>query len=491
MIKDIRISVEGLREIVFSGYHTVTLVTDYYKSFRAYDVPNGALLCEGEILPRFDRWLGARWEHGQSLRFATSYSTDGKLVIDIHQLQPSSIPLFALVESFVVPPRDGEFSFSPPSFHAAFVSTTAVTLLDVRGSKTLLQTETPRPFYLLPGHFSPNGDFFACGTLESEIHVWKNTPAGYMPWSSLEPRLPSSVFSFSPTATSILAWGPGGVQLLDNHAGFSSPNKTAPNHDRGDHLVAYSKDGARIATVRRGHNVVTVFDPLSDAPQRSINTAMQILDIRIVGNVVFMADMRELVGWDLEVGEIVHRAFGVLISEIGVTSTDPGIAEHFILPAGCSWVAFTVNMTTFLYGVQDQWVLYKHTMDRDVMDIRSAPHGRQLCFILDSGVFEKVGARGVMLSEMVEQWRVVNVIKDFAMGVYSQDALHGCYIRRDSWWIEDSGGRKLLWLPPSWRMTRGFDMRWNGNFLALADGRHPAPIIIAFQPQPLLPSSSI
>ena len=491
IIKDIIIGVEGLRRIAFSGHYTVTLVTDYYKNFHTYDALSGALLYEGEILPQFNRWLGAHWEHGESLRFATSYTTGGKLAIDIHQLQPSPTTLFPMVESFIVPLHDGEFSFSPVSFHASFVTETKITVLDVRDSKILLRTEPSPPFYLLPGRFSPEGGFFACGTLESEIHVWKNTSTGYMPWSSLKPRLPFDWFSFSPTAISIMTWGPEGVQLLDNHTRVPSPNKTTPNYDYEDHLVAYSKDGTRIATARWGDNVVTVFDPLSDAPQRSIKTAMRILDIGIVGNTVFMANMHELVGWDLEVGETMHSTFGALAAEIAATGTNPDIAENFTLSADRSWIAFSVNKTIFLYDIQDQRILYERTMDCHVVGIRFAPHGPQLCFMLISDYREnRAGAWGVMLSEMMEQWQIVNLTQEFTEGTWSRDGLfplHGCCIQRESGWIGDSGGRKLLWLPPNWRMACSLDARWNGNFLALVDGRHPVPIIIAFQLQFLLP----
>ena len=473
------ISVEGLRRIVFSGYYTVTLVTDYYKVFRSYDALSGALLCKGEILPQFDRWLGACWEHGESLRFVTSYVTSGNLAIDIHQLRSSSVPPFPMVESFVVPPHYGVFSFSPVSFHASFVTQTEITLLNVRGSEILLRTEAPQPLYLSPGRFSPDGGFFACGTLEGEIHVWKNTPAGYVPRSGLQPRLPFDLFSFSPT---ILAWGTEGVQLLNNRTRVPSPNKTASNRHHGGHLVAYSKDGTRIATARRGGNVVTVLGPHPDAPQRSITTAMRILDIWIADNTVFTIDTDDLVGWDLEVGAIVHTSFGVPVAETAVTGTDSDIVERFTLPTLCSWVAFTVNRTIFLYGVQDHWVFYKHTMDCDVVDIRWAPHGHQLCFILGGDVFEQFRAQVVTSSEVVGRWQIVGA-PESTEGVRSRDVpfpLHGCRLRRGSGWIEDRGGRKMLWLPPNWRIAHCFDARWNGNFLAFVGQHHPVPIIIVF-----------
>jgi len=493
IVKEIVIDVQGLRRIVFIGNYTITLVTDYYKIFHTYDVLEGTPLFRGEILSQFDPWLGAHWAHEDSLRFATSFKAGRKLAINIHQLQPLSTPSLPMVESFLVPPHDGEFSFSPVSFHASFVTMTEIAILDVRDSKILLQIRAARPLYKPPGRFSPDGCLFACGTLGNEIYIWKKTSTGYVPGSSLEPRLPFEGFSFSPTAVSVLTWGPGGVQLLDNHFRFPSPDRTAPHHHHncGDHLVAHSKDGTRIATGRRGDSVVTVLDLLSDAPQRSIDTAMRILDIGIVDNVIVVADTRELVSWHPEAGEIIRSAYGAIVAETAVVSTDPDVVEHFTLSTDCSWVAFTIERTVFLYDVQAQRILNKFAMEYDVVDIRFSPCGRQLCLILDDDFYDhQDNTRDRALSETGEEWRIVNVTEN----TWSRGGLfppHEYCFQQESGWIEDSGGRKLLWLPPNWRMTSCLDTRWTGDFLALVDARHPEPIIVKFKPQPLLPHSSI
>jgi len=493
IVKEIVVDVRGLRRIVFIGNYTITLVTDYYKIFRTYDVLEGTPLCRGEILSQFDPWLGAHWAHEDSLRFATSFKAGGKLAINIHQLQSLSTPLILpMVESFLVPPHGGEFSFSPVSFHASFVTMTEIAILDVRDSKTLLEIKAVRPLYKPPGHFSPNGCLFACGTLGNEICIWKNTSTGYLSGSSLEPRWPFEGFSFSPTAVSILTWGPGGVQLLDNHFRFPSPDNTAPHHHHncGDHLVAYSKDGTRIATGRRGDSVVTVLDLLSDTPQRSIDTAMQILDIGIVDDVVVAADTRELVSWHLEAGEIIRSSYGAIVSETaGVVSADPDVVENLTLSTNCSWIAFTIEKTVYLYDVQAQRILKKIAIEYDVVDIRFSPYGRQLCLIFDDDLYgHQDNIRDRVLSETGEEWHIVNVTEN----AWLWDSLfppHEYCFQQESGWIEDSRGRKLLWLPPSWRMTYCLDTRWTGDFLALADGRHPEPIIVKFKPQPLLHSS--
>lgn len=484
IVKEIVIDIWGLRRIVFTGNYTITLVTDYYKISRTYNVLESTLLCKGEILPRFGRWLGAHWVHDDTLRFATSFKTDGKLTIDIHQLQPLSTPLLQTVKSFLLQPHYGEFSFCPVSFHASFVTETEISVLDVRDSKILLRLETAQPSYKLPGRFSPDGRFFACGTLGNAIYIWKNTPTGYLPGSSLEPRLPFDGFSFSPTAVSVLIWGPGGVQLLDNHFRLPSPNKTAPYYNYGDHLVAYSKDGRRIATVRRGDSVITVLDLLPDAPQQYVYTGMRILDIGIVDDGIVAADIRELVSWSLEAGEIARSACGAIVAETAAIGAGPDVVEHFALSTDCSCIAFTIERTVFLYDAQAQRILKKCTMDCNIVDIRFSPYGRRLCFVFGGNPYEyQDNIRSCMLSETMEQWRIVKVTEEFTEGTWSQDGLFppaGYRIRRESGWIEDSRRRKLLWLPPNWRMTHYLDTKWTSNFLALVGEHHPEPIIIKF-----------
>ena len=500
IVKDIETG-DAERIVKFSGHYTVTVVPRNYRTFRTYNALNGVLLYEGEILPQSYHWLDVDREDGESFRFATVGSDDEKAVIDINQFQPSSTPPCRTVESFIVPHHryglevpfaregdDWEVSFSLASFHASFTTWEEITVFDIRDSKILLRTERPQDDECLDsGDFSPDGAFFAV-RIDMEIHVWQNTSAGYTPWSCLESRSPFDQFSFSPTGISILVWGAYGVQLLDNHTHIPSPNKKASSHNGEDHRVAYSKDGTWIATARQDGNVVTVLDALSGTPQRSITTARPILDIGIVGNTVIMANMRGLVRWDLEVGEIMHSAFGALAAEIAVMDDT---ARHFTLSTDCSWIAFSVERTIFLYDILDQRVVYKHVMDYYVADIWWAPHGRQLCFAPGHNRREDLRVRGVMLSETVEQWRIVDVTKEITEGVRSRDdlfPLHGSCIQLGSEWIEDSGGKKLLWLSPNWRVLYCSEARFDGNFLALIDEHHPVPIIIVSQPQLLPPS---
>jgi len=236
------IDIDDFGEIAFSGNQgTITLVVR--GNFCTYDGLEGTQLCEGELLQSYNHQLGAYWVHDGSLRFAKSFWAGGQLIIGIHELQPTSTPLLPMVASFPVPPHNGKLSFSPASSHTSFVTETEVVILDVLDSKTLFRTKVACPLYVPEGRFSLDGRLFACGTLKNEIYVWEKASAGYVPWSYLRPQLPFTEFAFSPVATSILSWGPDGIELLypDNSAG-----------------------GARTATARREKSVVSrreIVDP--------------------------------------------------------------------------------------------------------------------------------------------------------------------------------------------------------------------------------------
>lgn len=229
---------------------------------------------EEKQVRRQDGRLGSYWTHEGSLHYATSLRTGGnKQEIRIREFRPTPPASHPVVESFHVPYHDGEFSFSPVSSHASFVTETAVIILDVRNGNTLLHTKPAQPSYQYSsGLFSPNGCFFACEILKSAISVWKNTPDGYIPWSTIRTRLLCSGFSFSPTTTSIIAWGTEGIQLLRSDSCSSPliPNTADPRPAVDGNLVTSSIDGTWIAVAPRGGPVITIIDSLSGSPQHHL-----------------------------------------------------------------------------------------------------------------------------------------------------------------------------------------------------------------------------
>ena len=483
--------VGNLGEMAFIG-NQVTIALLDGGTFCAYDGLTGTQVCGGPLSRSPFHQLGAHWAHRGSLRFATSSDTDEGLVISIYELQTTSEPPLFMVDSFPTPPYRGEFSFSPVSFHASFVTKEEVVILNLRDQKNTFQTKAGQHLYRPQGCFSPDGCFFACGTEGQEVHIWKNTPTGYVPWNTIVPRLPSNGFSFSASGTSILSWGPEGTQLLDqdNHLNPPSPDKTVSAHRRRKHLVAYSSDSTRIATAQQEGSVIVILDPLSGTPRQSIDTNTQIRDIGIVDDTIHVMDAHGLISWHLEAAGTawdIRDARRVAVEL--ATHTRGGDVERMVLSHNCSQIAFNIGETVFLYDVKAREIVDKRTMDDEVTDIQFSPDGHHLCVTTIVGIYngyERPSIHCFVKLEVGEDRRFTSVTKEFLQDEWSKDSLlrphNGYCIGSGSDWVEDSGGSKVLWLPTSWRTEHGLGARWSGNFLAIVGGHNTAPVIVEFRP---------
>jgi len=475
----------GPKEIAFSGNRCIvglyTNRSNRWIEIYIYDALKGTLLRRERHSQPANGQLNDHWIHEGCLRFATSFKGDGKRVVTIREFQPTSNRLVPVIESFPVPPHDGVFSFSPVSFHASLVTEKEVVILDVRKSETLLHNKVHQPFYKPRGYFSPDGHLFACGTRGRDIFVWKNTSTGYVHWSTVTFRLQFLGLSFSPTTLSILTWGPGKIQLLHPEArDTASPKKF--HNGSGDHLVAHCADRTHIATVRRGEAVITVLDLHSGCSQQSIETGMVIQDIKVVGSAIFVTDGCRLASWHLEPGGFAR---GVLDAEKGAVNE----ALNSLLPLSsalsndCSKITFGRPWVATVYDINAGNILGSYsTGHNNTLNIRFSPDDRRLLLTISRNVYS---TSNFLELDLADDWPIFKDTDPWSWAdSYSSGEYHiGCGSR----WVADSRHRRLLWLPPSWRVLVPWDMQWIGDFLVLLNGVHPEPIIIEFQPQPLTP----
>ena len=430
---------------------------------------------------------GPHWFHEESLYFTTTLETCDKLEISIREFRPTPTPSYPVVESFRVPYHEGQLSFSPVSFHASFLTNTEVIILDVRNSNTLLHTEvSPQPYYPT-GLFSPDGCFFVCEMQGQDISVWKNTPAGYIPWSTIRPRLPWEGFSLSPTATSILTWGPGGIQLLrpDNCISPLVPYIKEPDLQDDNHLVASSTGATCIATSRQWCCSVTILDPLSGTLLHSIDTGSEVQDIKFVDNTLLVLSGHRLARWSL--GASGPRGVEVDSEDL----PDLGPVKHLTLSNDGAQIACVGNKL-HMYDVKSRRVISSCRVPRiyaGVEGVRFSPSGSKLWFwsvSYDDRPGHPFDANGHIMQAEIKRGRFASSIEHDVEDGWSLFAFlqsrDGLRIGAGGKWVEDSEGRKLFWLPPNWRVKDVDDVRWEGNYLALVDGRHEMPIIIQFRP---------
>ena len=459
-------------KLVFSGNHQAVTLLGRDGTFRTYEGLNSTCTYKDKLVSPLSFVLDAYWFHKESLLFPTISKNEEKLMVNIHELQPTLTPPLSLIVSFHIPPHDGEFSFSPVSLHASFTTKTEVIILNTQDSKTLLQVKALSSPYTPPGHFSSDGCFFACGTEEFEICVWKNTSVNYVPWCNLWPRLPFKGFSLSPIKSSILTWGEMGVQLLEfsNHPTIPSLQKPKHYQQHKIHLVAYSADGTHIAIAQKEGSVITFLDSLLNTPKQFFDTKMPILDIKIVNNTIFVAGRDVLIKWHLEMGGVVSSSHSIVM-ETGWLNG--------ILSGDCLFIAFRDSDEVLLYDIQSQRTLCRYTPDDYASDLQFSPDGHKL-WLTCVDVYDaysspylvefNIGEDGNVTTENLgNTWSWVDIFS------------YGWKVGYGSEWVVDSRGNKLLWLPLSWRPKQDECARWDGNFLALVDSHHPEPIIIEFQ----------
>ena len=476
-------------KIMFHGdQRTITLVSrdqDVY----TYDVLDGRWVCQGRTNSPFGSELGTTWTSEETLWFTILSGPHKEPTMYIYELQPtpslhvlSSFPLTLLSLQLNLTKQIGKFSFSPVSFHASFVTMGEVIVLNVQDSNLLLRTELDEGRYI-PGQFSPDGCFFISGPLQNEIHIWQNTPIGYVPWRILQPQVELDGYQWSPSSNSILCWGLDGIRLL--HPGnYSSPplsNRTGTLHF-GGHLVAYSADKTYIATVRMFGGIVTVLNCISGTSWQFTDTEMEIEDIKIVNNTIIVVDSQELVGWVLEADGIVYGAPSARRVTVDETLPINDGQSCLTLSHDCSQIAYGKGSDVVLYDItqKTQKTIHIHSVNSVDYPLHLlyplfSPDKCQLwfvgeseCYLVELGAEQDQGIVELSVADPEDGWIMFN------------HSSHGYHIRAGSGWVTDSRDRKLLWLPPSWRTKYLPYTRWDGNFLALCSPHHPGPIVIKF-----------
>ena len=476
----------GCGKVMFHGNQkAITLVLDD-GGIHTYNALDGAELYPNDIPLSLGPGSATCWVHEETLQFAISLKTDGQHVISIKEFQPTStLPLHTL-SSFPIPPYDGQFSFSPVSFHASFATLEEVVVLNVQDSKVLLQTKVTQVYGGTPGEFSSNGCFFACGISEDTICVWQNTSTGYVPWSSLRYRLPFDRFLFSPAATLILCYGDMGIELLHlgNHPSPQPPPEVDPYHQpKTNHQVVYSRDQMYVAAVRQWGSIVTVVDCLFGTTQQFICPDMEIHDIKFVDNTLFAVGRHKLVCWDLEVDGVVDS----VVKKMLAIESD---VRHLTLSPDCSQIAFIRGQTVFLHDLKAPGPLAQYVSVNLIQDVQFSPDQHKLwvlTYTKDNAIYHPDGGEGFCPI----YWHVELVITEGG-GFGDATIVEGkpslwedttsCEYLIKGGWVVDSGGKELLWLPPNWRRLFANDMEWNGNFLALVSWHHPEAIIVHFHP---------
>ena len=444
-------------------------------SISTYNLISGTRIYSHRVLE--GRIIAQIWTHGESLRFATVKPG----IITIWEVEFTSKHTLAKIKSLPAPndTDSGNHLFLPILSRLAFILREAVLIWDARDSKFLLNFVGGGQFQGLS--FSYDGCYFACRVAGQGIHLWKESPTGYVLHQKLVsgPTANRITPFLSPDGESIIISKLYETQLRRTTDPISPPSGVPLQPaEQSDFVLAFSPDRSFIATGRLGGNIATIVDLKSGDTRLVVNTSMKICGLGVTGSTVIIVGEGKIVTWNLPVGSCVlgamaniHDSVRTIVfnhpppfpGQLHHASISPDF-NHFVITGRWDNGLDIYDMSTGKRLVGTTPLLTQPRFTRD---------GRE---VWDSNVFFLNGWR-IMRGEESDIIGLEPVGDgDGPSGGHPWESPHGHNIADDGW-ILDSRNKRVMWLPHHWRVARGYRV-WDGRFLALFDPRLPEPVIL-------------
>ena len=252
------------------------------------------------------------WTHGEFLRFAAVKSG----CITIWQAEFTFTHPPEMVESLPTPDEviereaSATYLFLPTACRLAIALKDTLLVWDARNSKLLLKVSSSLSFM----SFSSNGRFFACILRRSGdkgIHIWKESPAGYIPHLQLPFDDPDGCPEplLSPNGESIILSGNSIIRLLHTEDPFlsSHPSLAMAQHAS---IMSFSPNDSLAAFVGYLGNVITILDLKPGNPQLKIGTGMKVRWLGVAENTVVAANQEKIVTWKLDTRDARGNIYG-------------------------------------------------------------------------------------------------------------------------------------------------------------------------------------
>ena len=333
--------------------------------------------------------------------------------------------------------------------------------------------------------FSSDGNFFICGTESSEIHLWKKSPDGYLPYQKFVSCTVCTNPVFSQNGESIISFGDSVLQLWHTTKSFiSSPSiSTQASQDFDHFLLEFSPDGSLVAVARRLNNTVTILDVKSSNQQLVINIDIEIYGIGFTGVKIMVVGDRKIITWELPTG-----VCAVNVQENTSNGVQTAVFEH---PAPTEYLLASVSPTF------NHIAIGRVASPREALSIYDIHTGKRLAVVRSNGWLPGFTLDGNQVlcataSNQVDQWAIANdeganTIKLEYLG-NTEESLSGFpwhssygYQITDDGWVLNSRGKGLLWLPYQWRSAIKVHQKWKGKFLALLQSGLPEAVILELE----------
>ena len=457
---------------------------DRYSSFiRTYDHYSGRHL-GSHCFPE-GRIIHPIWTHDEYLRLATIDPKSIRIWQSTFALEPPPVE----VASFPVPDGIADANrllFLPSLSRLAFVLGDTIQVWDLKVPKLLLESKLTRGRFPPQSSFSSDGCFFAYTTSGEGVHVWKESPTGYLPYQRLQffdersrvaPRL-------SQNAESIIVSLQSKIHRLHTRDQVPSlPSVSTGDGRLSDFTLGFSPEENFAAFARRRGNTVTIIDLKSGEPKWNADMGLEIGCVGMAGTTVIVVGYDSIVIWNLPSGDRTFDAS--IIGIVRTTILDPsspsrnlGTPWYMSISPDLSRVAIT-RISGFHGSLEVDDVPTGSCLARistdDLLGPRFTQGGREVWTV------------GYIVGEGEEQCEIIEDSESGAIelklqgrkqsGVFPQSSRG--YTVTDGWWVVSPSQKRLLWLPHHWRSNER-NRVWGGRFLGLLDGELSEVVVLEF-----------
>ena len=479
VISGLEISNPRYLSLAFSACGTVLGVLFSSSTIHIYNVISGTHMRSHSVGSDFCRI----WAHGECLRFATF----GQGSITTWEAGFALEYPLTEVESLPTPDNfdpSNPFLFLPTHSRLAFVIDGAVLVWDTQHSKLLLNPVDVGELWEMT--FSSDGRFFACGTFGPEVYLWKESPTGYVLHHKFVPSTGGGGNPrLSPNGQSLVASNGDTLYLWrteDSATTLSIPTPTF-QHTRL-FILGFSPDKSLMATARFTDNTATVLDLKSGVPRLIIDTGMEIHGLRAAGNNIVVVDKEKSVTWNLPPGDHVLDV-RVNVNDSVRTRIFDRPLPHRLLPT----VPISPDLKYFAAVELQGW-------PNSSLNIYDVATGRRLARtesrLLYMPWFTPDGRevwRGLLDDGRATGWAIVrdsessfHKLEELEPTQHPQDGYpwessHNCKVTDDGW-ILGSSKKRLLWLPPHWRLGVETSRVWDGRYLGFLHRELPEAVVL-------------
>ena len=462
-------------EVIGAAYIETSFLDTF--AIRVYSIGSGEQV--------HSHWYDGRvvgiWAHEGSLRFAAIQPARKMTVWEVG-LTPSGPGCHTVttpvVETLTTPPDlnlTEPLVFFPALHKISYVSGNILKIWDAKEKIRSLHVRG-LDFNGPTMSFSPDGRFFACGTVGSDVYLWKDCAGGY----TFHRKITSSVISpsplFSPDSSSVITWGRSTIQIWPLEDPVTTPDDILQTSEqRCPFVLGFSPDEGSVAYARLNDTTVTVINPRTGAQKTVIDAGVEIYGLRVDNDTVTVDGDGKLATWDLPKEDDASNGTATLRDCVLSTTSEAGFgSKHTSISPDLLMIARS-------WGGRVGWLIISDA--KTGKEIGATEVDCEVSWFTPDG--SQIWCSGGVGKE--QGWEIVRagVSTKISLVPLAGSPPKGWpwrssrgYTVADDGWTLSRESNKVLWLPPRWKSDDGNTRMWSGGFLALLHRTLTDPVIL-------------